>query len=432
MTATQFSFATRTDTLGIELGPRTVRAVRLEGWREVRTRALEIVWDPERPDDAVGTIREGLGRARRVAIAIRLPLLFAKRVRLPALPLAERRRVLRFEPQRFFPVRLEELVIAVRDDDYVFATREAPLTSWIRAFEALGPVELVEPGPVALARGLAHAGISNGIVLDDDIGRGLGVMDIRDGFVASARRAYGGIPQAAAAVAAVEGGSSRPIYVTPWQADRVREIGVAVPGATFAPFPEAGDVPAPFLASLGAALGVGRTLDDALLPDDLRSRIDGRRRRSFVGAMVACVAAVLLMLVSADTRRARAVRDLTARVAELERRSAPALAQRNELAALEGRARSLTQIEVERSDPLQVLLAVTTRLPEGAYLRSVRANGAEWQIDGYASQAAAVVQVLSQTPSFRDVHFLSATNRVQVGERMHESFSVAFRIAPAP
>src|SRR5205823_12405420 len=110
--------------LGVELGPRAIRAVRVEGWPRRGTRVVEIEWDPDSPDEAVGTLAEHLGAVRRIAVAVDLPLLFIKRVKLPALPAAERRNILRLEPERFFAVRSEDLVSAVRDDDLVFAVKE--------------------------------------------------------------------------------------------------------------------------------------------------------------------------------------------------------------------------------------------------------------------------------------------------------------------
>src|SRR2546422_1581434 len=103
--------------LGVELGTRTIRAVRLEGWRRVRAGAVEIAWDRESPEEAVQALGKHLGAARRSAVAVDLPLLFTKRVKLPALPAAERRRILRLEPERFFAVRADELVPAVRADE---------------------------------------------------------------------------------------------------------------------------------------------------------------------------------------------------------------------------------------------------------------------------------------------------------------------------
>jgi hypothetical protein len=420
--------------LGIELGPRTLRAVRLDGWRAMRTSVLEVAWDGEHPDDAVRAVRDGLGRARRVAVAVPLALLVAKRVRLPPLPAGERRRILRLEPQRFFAVRLEEMAVAVRDDDFVFATREAPLAAWLRALEALGPVELVEPGPVSLARGLAAAGVADGVAVLDDPEHGLGMVELRGGEVTVARRPFGPLDVAAAAVreAADTDGAPRRVYVEPWSEARAGVL--AAPGArsTAEPFPASGPVAGPFLTAYGAARGDGRDLAATLAPEELGARILARRRRVRGGAVLGCAAAAAFALASLDAWRERGARVLAERVAALERRAAPVAALQREVAALDRRARAVAQLRAARTDPLAVLSALSTRLPVGAYVRSVRATGADWQVDGYALQAAGVLEGLSQGPPFRDVHFLSATNRVQVNERDYESFSVAFRVVPAP
>jgi len=42
------------------------------------------------------------------------------------------------------------------------------------------------------------------------------------------------------------------------------------------------------------------------------------------------------------------------------------------------------------------------------------------------------VAQLGGVPEFRDVHFLSATNRIAVGDKTYESFALAFRHAAAP
>src|SRR3989442_15025826 len=76
--------------LGVELGTRTIRAVRLEGWPRPRTRAVEIAWDRESPDEAVQALGQHLGAARRIAGAVDPPLLFTQRGKLPAPPPAAR------------------------------------------------------------------------------------------------------------------------------------------------------------------------------------------------------------------------------------------------------------------------------------------------------------------------------------------------------
>src|SRR2546427_11952926 len=136
--------------LGIELGPRALRGARLGGGYGPRARVGEVECDLERPAEAVEALRQHLGPARRIAVALDLPLLFIKQVKLPPLSETEKRNILRLEPERFFAVRAEEMVPAVRSDDgLVFAAREAPPAAWSGALQGLGPVDVIEPGPVA-------------------------------------------------------------------------------------------------------------------------------------------------------------------------------------------------------------------------------------------------------------------------------------------
>src|SRR5256885_12491368 len=100
--------------LGIELGARTLRGVRLEGWYRTRARTVEIEWDREHPAEAVAALRQHLGPAPRIALALDLPLLFTKQVKLPALEPAAKPSILRLEPQRVFPLRAADIVPAVR------------------------------------------------------------------------------------------------------------------------------------------------------------------------------------------------------------------------------------------------------------------------------------------------------------------------------
>jgi hypothetical protein len=415
--------------IGLELDPRVIRGVRLEGWSPRPTRTLEAEWTADGIEEVVRGLREHLGRARRVALAVRLPLLFAKRVKLPPLPPAERRKILRLEPQRFFPVRLEELVIALGQGDLVFAAREDKIAEWTAALEALGPVDLVEPGPVALARALGRAGVTDAVAVLDDAASGVGVIEIRSGAVTGTRRVYGPLAAAAAALESAAGGSPHPVYLAPWSEDRARAL--APRGAVPEPMPDTRAVPAPFLTAYGTALGIGRDPDDALLTDELGARIRWRRRRGLAVAALACVAALALALTSADAWRARTARGLAAEVRDLQAKAVPALALRNELGILSRQTQAVAQVEAERPDPLRVMLSLLSRLPPGAYLQALRFTGGGWQIDGYAPQAASVIEALGGAPEFHEVRFIAATNRAQFGDRTYESFSVAFRFVPA-
>src|SRR3989442_1757633 len=298
--------------LGIELGARTLRGVRLEGWYRTRARTVEIEWDSEHPGEAVAALRQHLGPARRIALALDLPLLFTKQVKLPALEPAGKRSILRLEPERFFAVRAEDIVPAVRgDDSLVFAAKEGPLAEWVAALQQLGPVDLIEPGPVALARALARVGLTTAVTVLDAERDGVGVVEMCDGRVVQARRVFGGLDAVAAALRH-NGGTPAALYLPPWSEGRVRALGAPAP------------------------------------------------------------------------------------------------------------------------DPLRVLLALSQQLPVGAYLRGLRLSGGDGQIDGYAPNASRLVAQLGGLPEFRDVHFLSATNRVAVGDRTYETFTLAFRYAAAP
>ena len=420
--------------LGIELGARALRGVRLEGWYRPQARVVEVEWDPDNPTEAVGALRQHLGPAQRVAMTLDLPLLFVKQVKLPPLSEAEKRNILRLEPERFFAVRAEELVPAVRgDDDLVFAAREAPLASWVAALQELGPVDVIEPGPVALARALARAQLTAAVVLLDGQGDGVGVVEIRDGRVTRARRVFRELEDATAALRE-NGVATGTIYLTPWNEDRVSVLGALLPETVVRPLPAVADVVAPFLPAYGAALAIGTKpiFARTLVSPELGARVTARWRRALVLAVAAGIGALVFALASADAWRARATRELETGLQSLRQRAAPALALQSQLEALGREAQAIRQIERGRPDPLGVLLALSKQLPAGAYLRGMRWSGAEWQIDGYAPNASRLVAQLGAAPEFKEVRFLSATTRAALGDRTYESFALAFRYAAAP
>ena len=426
--------------LGVELGPRAVRGVRLEGWFRPRARAVEVECDPDNPVEAVEALRQHLGPAHRIAVAIDLPLLFIKQVKLPPLSEPEKRNILRLEPERFFPVRAEELVPAVRgDDNLVFAAKEAALATWVAALEQLGPVEVIEPGPVALARALTQAqlkrggGGGGGVVLFDGQRDGVGIVEIREGRVTRARRLFGALEDAAA-VLRDNGSAPGTIYLTPWNEDRVRMLAAVLPEVIARPLPTVTDIVGPFLPAYGAALAIGGRPNFArtLVPPELGGRIRVRWRRELGLAVAAAAAAVVFAFASADAWRAGVTRGLEASLQSLQQRAAPALALQNQLQTLAREAQAIQQSERERPDPLGVLLALSKQLPAGAYLRGIRWSGSDWQIDGYAPNASRLVAQLGAAPEFKEVRFRSATTRAAVGDRTYENFSLAFRYAPAP
>jgi len=416
--------------LGIELGARVIRAVRLDGWAGPgRTaRVAEVEWDGSDPEATVRELRAHLGPANAVGVAVNLSLLFVKQVKLPPLSAADKANIIRVEPERFFAVRAEDLVPATRaQDDLVFAAREAPLTAWVAALEALGTVDRVEPGPVALSRALARADVTEGTALID----GQDVIELREGRVARARRVYGELADTAAAVAAT---SEATVYVAPWDDQRAAALRVLLPETRVAPMPTAGGVPAQFLPAYGAALGADNDdhIDGVLHSVELQARIARRRRRAVTIASAICAATLFIVILSAGGWRARVKHWLDGDLQTLNAQATPALALQTQLATMQREAVAVARIESDRPDPMTVLLALSQRLPRGAAIRTINAAGAEWRLEGVAPNAAQLLGLLAATPDFHDVRFLSATNRAVVGTRTYENFALAFRYTPAP
>lgn len=399
--------------LGIELGPDRIRAVRLTGRRGAAARALEVAWDPDAPDPGVAALRAAAGPGVALAIAIGLPLLHVKRLRLPPLPAPERRRMLALEPERFFATRGTELLCAVTDNDLAFAAPEARVAAWIAALETIGPVLRLEPSPLAYARALARRGVEAAWVVRNGAGAAVELVEVAGREVRQARLVAGGMPDVTA-------------LVPPNGATVVRLGAHSGDPSPIAP------LAADYLAAYGAALWVDRRSPASLLPPELEDRLAGRRRTARAAATVAAAAALLFSLYSLDASRARLEGRLDAALVGYRERAAPALALEARSDALDREAGSLARVEAERVAPLDVLLELARVLPPDAHLRAMHGAGVEWQVDGYARDAAALVPLTEASPHFAGARLLGATSRAAIGTRTYETFSLAFRYVAAP
>jgi Tfp pilus assembly protein PilN len=390
--------------VGVHLGPQRVRAVVLSGWPRARVDAVEVPFDHEEPDAAVDALRTWVGRPRRIAVAVDLHLLRTKRITLPALSAAERRNILRLEPERFFAVRGEELVPAVcADDGLVFAALASALTHWIQSLERIAQIRLNR--------------------------------------VTRARRLFGPVREVAAALATdgiLDG--VRIAYLDPWTAERQAMLAGLCPGVALEPLPmlpatgSRAGAAGPFAAALGAALALDKLPPTAetLVSPAHEATIRRRRTRATLTAAVTCAVAFGFAVASLDSRAERTLGELDAATTGLTARAAPVLAMQTELASFERRADALRAIDDERADPLQVLQTLSATLPPGAFVRQIHDAGPDWQIDGYAPNASAVLTALGADTQFRDVHFLSAMTRDQIANHTYESFALAFRFVPTP
>ena len=383
------------DRVGVEISATRVHAVALAAWGD-RPRTLAVAdWDPANPAAAVATLNGRFGRVGRIALAVGLESLHVKHVDLPPAARAVRRQMVAVEPDRFFPVQDESVVVGL-SGDVAFAANQAMLERWIDAFETWAPVESVEASPVALARALASA--------DDGrytfpLGEAtVGVIDVRGGTLTAARHTVAVSPDDA------RGGAH--------------------------PLPAVRDVAADSLAAWGAALGLDGDLDAMMLGDTQRLTIRRRRARRIAGAVGACAIALGFSLWALDRSRDDVLARVTAEQAGLETRAAPAAAMQARLTSLQQEDLVSRRVSATRADPLRVLAALGEKLPRDVTVLNARAMGDEWRIDGTSTNAAAILPALDGDSRFVDARFLSATARYREGGRNYESFSLAFRAKP--
>ena len=383
------------DRVGVELGLDSVRAIALERWRKAPRAAIEVPWNPARPADAVAALRQALGPTSRIALSVSLAYLHIKQAKLPPAPVAERRRILALEPDRFFPVQDQALAVSLaNDDNLAFAIDADQLERWVSAFEEWAPVEVIEPAPLSIARALGPtAGGTFAIAAGPDE---QGVIELQHGRVRSARRMFGNGDAQAASVPATAG------------------VGPS------------------HLAAYGAALGVAEPLDAMLLTDSQTARLRMRRFRRVVTAAVVCAIAFILAIWSVDRSRQRQLDRIRQEIVALTPNAREAIDLRDRLAATEREASAITQLAAQRPDPLPVLAALSAQLPAGATVLNIRSNGSDWQIEGRAGDAAAIVPLLDRDERFDDVRFLSASSRFREGDRTYETFSIAFRVRTTP
>jgi hypothetical protein len=383
---------------GVELTPARIRAVRWNGFGTPRH--CELTWDPLHPREAVERLRAALGGVSAVSVAVGLGFLQVKLVHLPPVAPAERARMLSLEPERYFAERDVPLVVALADaSDMAFGAPHDLIASWISAFEEWAPVARVEPAPLALARAVGRN--ATGVFQVEAAGGEVGVVDLRGGTLRSARR----VPQPTEEPAPGDPGSS----------------------AVHAPSAEVAN-----LTSLGALLGIDEPLTGLLVPEEMGTRLAAQRRGRLVRSVAWLAAALLFAIWGANTRRERTLRDLEARVTATVARAAPANAALQSLLALEAEGETIRRLVRERSDPFSALAALGGALPGDVVVLSAKAAGDEWQLDGTARDAAALIPQLDRDGRFDGVRFLSASSRFREGTRSYETFSLALRYRARP
>ena len=230
-----------TPRVGLELTHERIRAVTVGRWGSAAEQSFEIRWDPRAPRDAAALLRKQFGDVDSIALSIGLEFTHVKNVSLPPVSAEERRKILTLEPDRFFAIDSENVVVSTTEkSDLVFGADSSLIESWITAFSAWAPIKVVEPSPLSFARALKTGGVKSGIFEIPAAANERGLIEVADGNIAAARRADD-LPASAHELPSVR--------------------GVA---------PE-------FLAAYGAALGFDATVDGMLFPPAERKA--ARRQR---------------------------------------------------------------------------------------------------------------------------------------------------------
>jgi Tfp pilus assembly protein PilN len=404
--------------LGLELGPATLRAVRLDG-DEPRT--LEIDWDPDVPAPALAAVAEALGRARTVSAAIDTSLLRVRRLELPPLPAADRRRALALESDRYFAATEPLAFSLASPDGLVYAVAAERLEAWTDALGELGPLSRIEPAAAALARALADGG-SQAFDLLRPVEEGLEWCRVEEGRVVDARRVFGD-PDAALAELQVR--SQGAVLLDPrWDGEVPKALESAID-------PQPRSVPPRFMAAFGATLRPDEGWEEGFVTEPFQRERARRLNRRRAGAVAALAAAVLFAVLSWGAHRDRVEARIDDRIATLREDVAPVMALEEDVAGLQRSLAALQQIEESRVDVLRALGALTDRIPPDTWLRTIQMAENEWQIQGTGNDAAALIPALEADPMFADVSFAAATRRVQIENSTYDDFAVAFRAVRA-
>lgn len=392
---------------------------------------MEVEWAIHPPADSIGALRERFGSGNAVAVALDMSVLFVKRLELPPLSMDERRRIVAMDPQRYFPVREDDLVAGVREDDLVVATRTELFDEWMDALAALGSVERVEPAPAALARHLTALGSGSGmLVMADPAGEETTVARIRDGELQTLRKVPSGTGDLADLASAVDPDVGACV-LSPWRDGLADALRAHLPEGAVVPVPVSPGAPDSFAVAHGALLGLDQGPQLTLRSPSLERRLAATTRRRTALHVAVLLAALGVLGWSLDHRRSETLDALDARIAAARAEAAPVLELRDQAASLSEEMTQLANEASTRSNPLDVLAALTRILPADAYLTQLSTSANEWELNGLARDAARLVPLLEGSDVFADVRFRSATTRVRVRNESYENFSLVFRHVPA-
>lgn len=380
-------------TLGVEIGSTRLRAVVLRG------RGTPAVFDRpftlERIDEIVAELAALVGDVSGIGLAIGLAHLHVKQVALPPVTHGARRQMLSVEPERWFAVPGGASTAIALDvsGTIALAADGALVESCVRAFAVLAPVQRVEAAPMAMVRALqANAITTAAMPLDAGPGE-QGRIEVVNGALQSVRR-----------MRAVDG-------------EPFADISV-----------DSSRVDAAFLTAFGASIALDGGTDAMLLTPALEQRFFAHRRRRVITWASAAAVAICTAGWSFGVSRDRLLQALQAEVASARNGAVEGTAAFSRVVTLDRELAAITATAAARSDVLAALAAVGAKLPVEAVAQRIRIVGTEWQVEGNAVTASAVLAALAAEPRFQNVRFLAPSNRFRDGTTERETFAIAFAL----
>ncbi len=377
--------------VGIEIGAERVRAVVRS--RGGRLRTYELPFVPERLDEMVTQLAAAAGDVRGIGLAIGLAHLHVKQVKLPPVAHTARRQMLTVEPERWFAVQpgASTAVALTPDGEIALAADGELVDACARALSRWSSVRRVEAAPMALARALIAAGHpSTSAALEAGAGE-VGAIETKDGLLRSVRRA------------------------------RASDLAAAPASPSLAR-----DIDPAFSVALGAALGLDGTIDAMLLTPSLERGFVSEQRRRVLAWATAAMVAVGAAGWAAGASRDRLLSGLEAELLAARRAAATGVELSSRAMATDRELAAISTTTASRPDVVAAMAALGARLPAAAVAQRVRVVGNEWQVEGNAQTAAAVLAALAAEPAFGKVRFLAPSNRFRDGTADRETFAIAF------
>ncbi len=379
--------------VGVEIGAERVRAVVRSRTGTLRTYEMPFLRD--RLSDMVTQLSLAAGDVRGIGLAIGLAHLHVKQVKLPPVAHGARRQMLAVEPERFFavPQGSQTAVALTAEGDIALGADGAFVDALVKAFSTWSDVRRVEAAPMALARALKAAGTGAAIAALDAGATEVGSIETKNGVLCSVRRA------------------------------RANDLAASPVSP-----PLAKDLDAEFNVALGAAIGFDGEISTMLLTPALeRAFVGAQRRRLTVWTSAALVAACAAVM-AAGISRDRLLNAIESELDAARKTSRTGATLALQAMAIDRELAAISTTTASRADVVAAMAALGARLPVDAVAQRVRVVGKDWQVEGNAKTASAVLAALAAEPQFEKVRFLAPSNRFRDGAIDRETFAIAFAL----